>query len=41
VECLGRVEDVSELRPTLARAAAVARAEQRPVLVDVVIERRP
>lgn len=41
VECLGRVEDVSDLRPTLARAAAVARAEQRPVLVDVVIERRP
>lgn len=40
VECLGRVEDVAALRPTLARAAAVARTERRPVLVDVVIERR-
>ena len=41
VECLGRVDRVEDLGPTVARAAAVARAEQRPVLVDVVIERRP
>jgi benzoylformate decarboxylase/acetolactate synthase-1/2/3 large subunit len=41
VECLGRVEAVEDLAPTLARAARVVRTERRPVIVDVVVERRP
>jgi len=39
VEAFGPVADPSELGGVLARAEAIVRTEQRPVLVDVVVER--